>query len=157
LASSRAAAGSPGRKWMSIATPNSDGNSTMKYRWYSSTGARPSNTVWTNANFCASSRAEELALLSLDSDAVWLTRRAGGVCDPSLRLKNGYAQDDTTNLVALGITETAHRGCRFPEYCDRASGAGNRRVPVRPRTPRDQSRAEFLSNSAGVPLFRLLR
>jgi len=31
----------------------------------------------------------------IGSRAVWLTRQAGQAGDPSLRLKNGYAQDDT--------------------------------------------------------------
>jgi hypothetical protein len=37
---------------------------------------------------------------SWGSGAVWLTRKVGDAGDPSLRLKNGYAQDD--NAVQKG-------------------------------------------------------
>ena len=61
------------------------------------------------------------------SGAVWLARRAGSAGDPSLRLKNGCAQDDTGNLL-LPLAQNseeffaAHHVAVFKEVHHRLQG-----------------------------------
>ncbi len=40
--------------------------------------------------------AAALEFLNREHYAIWLTRDGGSALDPSLRLKDGYAQDDAT-------------------------------------------------------------
>jgi hypothetical protein len=54
-------------------------------------------------------------VLNFGGDAIWLARRAGQAGDPSLRLKNGCAQDDADgNRVRASLREAGSRGRLSP-------------------------------------------
>jgi hypothetical protein len=70
------------------------------------------------------------------SGAVWLTRWTSAAGDPSLRLKNGSAQDDTdTKILRFGLKLHHYRGCSVFDLAFRLRSTIQNRTPAIAITP----------------------
>jgi len=66
-------------------------------------------------------------VVSKGSDAVWLTLLAGQAGDPSLHLKNGYAQDDAGQEAQLHhLSKKALEAVVETWFCARKAAPGER-------------------------------